>query len=70
MEEEPTNCCKKVKRKIREQDMFGVEVSLNLSKESQHNTCIGGLCSIVLLLLCGTIFGHQMYILFFTKTYS
>ena len=47
-----------MQRKIREQDIFGVEVNLNLNKESQHNTFIGGFCTIILLLICASIFIH------------
>ena len=59
-----------MQRKIREQDIFGVEVNLNLNKESQHNTFIGGCCTVILLLISALIFTQQMYYLWFTKSYS
>ena len=47
-----------------------MEVSLNLNKQSQHNTCIGGCCSIILVLGCVLVFAQKMFILFFTKSFS
>ena len=45
-------------------------MSLNLTKQSQHNTCIGGCCSIILVLGCVLVFAQKIFILFFTKSFS
>ena len=45
-------------------------MSLHLNKESQHNTCIGGCCSIILVLGSILLFAQKMFILFFTASFS
>lgn len=41
----------KCRRKIREQDSFGIPVQLNLNKQATHNTFLGGCCSIIAMII-------------------
>ena len=54
--EDKVSAWRKFKRLVRRQDIFGVGVTLNLNKEGEHTTLIGGICSIMLVSFCSFIF--------------
>ena len=38
-------------KKVRESDLFGIPVQLNIEKQGTHNTFVGGCCSIIMLVV-------------------
>lgn len=69
-EAEETSGWAKCRRKIREQDVFGIPVQLNLNKQATHNTFLGGCCSIfATIFMVFFIFG-QLYQLFFQDQFK
>ena len=54
------NCCNKVKREMKAQDLFGIPVTLTYKGEDSFNTLVGGIISILLVLILTTGFIERL----------
>ena len=53
--------CKKVKKAVRKQDLFGEPVMLTFNGETHFKTWQGGLISIIIVLGLASAFGFRIY---------